>query len=70
MKIDWAASAPSSASVLVSPSVFVGLFTLGIVALARQELEASGTARSGPWPRAPRYACFALCAARGRTDYI
>ncbi|MET9484525.1 hypothetical protein [Streptomyces sp. NPDC006638] len=72
MKIDWAALGSVFGVSLVSTIGLVGLFTLGIVALAKQEPAASesagGSAGGSPagsaaLARTGAYACFALCAA-------
>ncbi|MFJ3187865.1 hypothetical protein [Streptomyces halstedii] len=61
MNIDWAALASVFGVSLVVTVALVGLFSLGIVGLAKQ---ASATAGGSPVrARAGAYACFALCAA-------
>lgn len=62
MKIDWAALASVFGVSLVVTVALVGLFTLGIMGLAKQAPTAQGggstvSARTGA------YACFGLCAA-------
>ncbi|WP_327237201.1 hypothetical protein OG349_27890 [Streptomyces sp. NBC_01317] len=67
MKIDWAALGSVFGVSLVSTIGLVGLFTLGIVALAKQESAASESGGSAggsvALARTGAYACFALCAA-------
>ncbi|MFJ2651808.1 hypothetical protein ACIO1C_34415 [Streptomyces sp. NPDC087420] len=67
MKIDWAALGSVFGVSLVSTIGLVGLFTLGIVALAKQESasESAGGSAGGSvaLARTGAYACFALCAA-------
>ncbi|GGX78898.1 hypothetical protein [Streptomyces minutiscleroticus] len=62
MKIDWAALGSVFGVSLVVTVALVGLFTLGIVALAKRETAA---ARGGSAAAAATgaYACFAACAA-------
>ncbi|GAA2951201.1 MULTISPECIES: hypothetical protein [Streptomyces] len=62
MNIDWAALASVFGVSLVVTVALVGLFSLGVVALARQASPAQGAA-SPVRARAGAYACFALCAA-------
>ncbi|MER5886355.1 hypothetical protein ABT160_21225 [Streptomyces sp. NPDC001941] len=62
MKIDWAALGSVFGVSLVITVALVGLFTLGIVGLSKQE-SASATGGSAPLARTGAYACFALCAA-------
>ncbi|MFE2377842.1 hypothetical protein [Streptomyces sp. NPDC059398] len=76
MDIDWAALGTVFGVSLVATVGLVGLFTLGVVGLAREPAPEAGTAtapaatapagtgRGGtPGVRAGSYACFALCAA-------
>ncbi|GGY90339.1 hypothetical protein [Streptomyces nitrosporeus] len=62
MNIDWAALGSVFGVSLVVTVALVGLFTLGIVGLAKQ---ASATRDGGPAAlvRTGAYACFALCVA-------
>lgn len=67
MKIDWAALGSVFGVSLVSTIGLVGLFTLGIVALAKQESAASesGGSAGAPWPwRAPAPTRASRCARR------
>ncbi|MCQ4083402.1 hypothetical protein NGB36_23050 [Streptomyces sp. RB6PN25] len=62
MNIDWGALGSVLGVSVISTVGLVGLFTLGIAALSRQEAaEARGAA--APLARGGAYACFALCAA-------
>ncbi|MEV5281179.1 hypothetical protein [Streptomyces sp. NPDC051994] len=63
MHIDWAALGSVFGVSLAVTVGLVGLFTLGIVGLTKQEAAASGTAGSAALARTGAYACFALCAA-------
>ncbi|MGW8955129.1 hypothetical protein [Streptomyces sp. NPDC055709] len=61
MKIDWAALGSVFGVSLVVTVALVGLFTLGVAGLSKQEAAvaqggSAGLARTGA------YACFALCA--------
>jgi hypothetical protein len=62
MKIDWAALGSVFGVSLVATVALVGLFSLGIMALTRQET-AVAQGGSAPLARAGGYLCFALCAA-------
>ncbi|MFE7777520.1 hypothetical protein ACFU5O_27215 [Streptomyces sp. NPDC057445] len=62
MKIDWAALGSVFGVSLVVTVALVGLFTLGIVGLAKQEA-ASAQGGSAALTRTGAYACFALCVA-------
>ncbi|WP_338898998.1 hypothetical protein WBG99_28220 [Streptomyces sp. TG1A-60] len=62
MHIDWAALGSVFGVSLVVTVALVGLFTLGIVGLSKQE-EASTRGGSGALAATGAYACFALCAA-------
>ncbi|URM91831.1 hypothetical protein LUW75_19745 [Streptomyces sp. MRC013] len=62
MDIDWAALGSVFGVGLVTTVALVGLFTLGLVGLSRQE-RASARGGSAPLARTGAYACFALCAA-------
>ncbi|MFJ2116209.1 MULTISPECIES: hypothetical protein [unclassified Streptomyces] len=65
MKIDWAALGSVFGVSLVATVALVGLFTLGIVGLAKQE-SAAAQGTGGATVAATRvgaYACFALCVA-------
>ncbi|MFB7918347.1 hypothetical protein [Streptomyces sp. NPDC056061] len=65
MKIDWAALGSVFGVSLVVTVALVGLFTLGIVGLAKQPEPAAqgGSGGSQLLARAGAYLCFALCAA-------
>ncbi|GHE83924.1 hypothetical protein GCM10018785_59750 [Streptomyces longispororuber] len=66
MKIDWAALGSVFGVSLVVTVALVGLFTLGIVGLSKQEQARTATAGGGTGALPARlgaYACFALCAA-------
>ncbi|MFJ9209133.1 hypothetical protein [Streptomyces sp. NPDC102264] len=64
MNIDWAALGSVFGVSLVATVALVGLFTLGIVGLAKQEsASAQGAAGSVALARAGAYTCFALCVA-------
>ncbi|MFD5035150.1 hypothetical protein ACFVWX_15495 [Streptomyces sp. NPDC058220] len=64
MNIDWAALGSVFGVSLVATIGLVGLFTLGIVGLAKQESAATqGANGSVALARTGAYACFALCAA-------
>ncbi|MFM9367131.1 hypothetical protein [Streptomyces sp. Da 82-17] len=62
MDIDWAALGSVFGVSLVATVALVGLFTLGIVGLSKQEA-ATAQGGSAPLARTGAYACFALCAA-------
>ena len=64
MNIDWAALGSVFGVSLVATVALVGLFTLGIVGLSKQE-SAAATQGGGSavLARTGAYACFALCAA-------
>ncbi|MFC8510574.1 hypothetical protein ACFU3J_24730 [Streptomyces sp. NPDC057411] len=62
MKIDWAALGSVFGVSLVATVALVGLFTLGVIGLAKQE-QASANGGSAALARTGAYACFALCAA-------
>ncbi|WJV49591.1 hypothetical protein [Streptomyces flavofungini] len=66
MKIDWAALGSVFGVSLVVTVALVGLFTLGIVGLSKQEqartAQANGSSASALPARVGAYACFALCA--------
>ncbi|MCX5202031.1 hypothetical protein OG897_11285 [Streptomyces sp. NBC_00237] len=62
MNIDWAALGTVFGVSLVATIALVGLFTLGIVGLAKQE-SATASGGSAAMARTGAYACFALCAA-------
>jgi hypothetical protein len=66
MQIDWQALGTVLGVTLAVTVGLVGVFTLGIVGLARREAAADGAAVSGvsgALTRTGAYACFALCAA-------
>ncbi|TXS51108.1 hypothetical protein [Streptomyces sp. t39] len=62
MKIDWAALGSVFGVSLVATVALVGLFTLGIIGLSRQD-PAGRSGGSAALARTGAYACFALCAA-------
>ncbi|AWK08508.1 hypothetical protein SSP531S_27710 [Streptomyces spongiicola] len=62
MKIDWAALGSVFGVSLVVTVALVGLFTLGIAGLSKQEAAAARGGSAG-LARTGAYACFALCAA-------
>ncbi|GGU21694.1 hypothetical protein [Streptomyces lavendofoliae] len=62
MKIDWAALGSVFGVSLLATVALVGLFTLGIVGLSRQE-QAAANGGSAVVARTGAYAAFALCAA-------
>ncbi|MFJ7127256.1 hypothetical protein [Streptomyces sp. NPDC098101] len=62
MKIDWAALGSVFGVSLVATVALVGLFTLGIVGLTKQE-EAAARGGSAALARTGAYACFGLCLA-------
>jgi hypothetical protein len=62
MNIDWAALGSVFGVSLVATVALVGLFTLGIVGLTKQEA-AAAQGGSALLARTGAYACFALCAA-------
>lgn len=63
MNIDWAALSSVFGVSLVATVALVGLFTLGIVGLTKQESAAGGGGGSAALARTGAYACFSLCAA-------
>ncbi|MFE0177010.1 hypothetical protein ACFWZ2_32365 [Streptomyces sp. NPDC059002] len=63
MSIDWAALGSVFGVSLAVTVALVGLFTLGIVGLAKQEAAAASGGGSAALARTGAYACFALCAA-------
>lgn len=62
MKIDWAALGSVFGVSLVITVALVGLFTLGVVGLSRQE-RAAAEGGSASLAVTGAYACFAACAA-------
>ncbi|MFC8584896.1 hypothetical protein ACFUGD_10155 [Streptomyces sp. NPDC057217] len=62
MKIDWAALGSVFGVSLVATVALVGLFTLGIVGLTKQE-EAAARGGSAALARTGAYTCFGLCLA-------
>ncbi|WP_405596385.1 hypothetical protein OG741_09675 [Streptomyces sp. NBC_01410] len=62
MKIDWAALGSVFGVSLVATVALVGLFTLGVVGLTKQE-SAATSGGSAVLARTGAYACFGLCAA-------
>ncbi|WP_217144309.1 hypothetical protein [Streptomyces sp. AC627_RSS907] len=62
MSIDWAALGSVFGVSLVVTVALVGLFTLGIVGLSRQE-RASAEGGTAALAVTGAYACFAACAA-------
>ncbi|WP_369217009.1 hypothetical protein [Streptomyces flavofungini] len=63
MNIDWAALGSVFGVSLVVTVALVGLFTLGIVGLSKQESATASGSGSAALARTGAYACFALCAA-------
>ncbi|MGA4848082.1 hypothetical protein ACOBQB_18195 [Streptomyces sp. G5(2025)] len=66
MNIDWAALGSVFGVSLAVTVALVGLFTLGIIGLSKQETAAASAGGSGgsvALARTGAYACFALCAA-------
>ncbi|GGR91648.1 hypothetical protein GCM10010252_32970 [Streptomyces aureoverticillatus] len=66
MKIDWAALGSVFGVSLAVTVALVGVFTLGIVGLSKQEQAREARAAGGTAAlpaRVGAYACFALCAA-------
>ncbi|WP_149180063.1 hypothetical protein [Streptomyces sp. TRM49041] len=62
MKIDWVALVSVFGVGLVATVALVGLFTLGMVGLSKQE-QATQQGGSAALARTGAYACFAFCAA-------
>jgi hypothetical protein len=62
MHIDWAALGSVFGVSLVATVTLVGLFTLGVVGLAKRE-SASAQGGSAAFAVTGAYACFAACAA-------
>ncbi|MFF8097527.1 hypothetical protein [Streptomyces sp. NPDC016675] len=62
MSIDWAALGSVFGVSLAATVILVGLFTLGIVGLSRQE-RATAQGGSAALAVTGAYACFAACAA-------
>ncbi|MBC9711856.1 hypothetical protein H9Y04_04635 [Streptomyces sp. TRM66268-LWL] len=62
MKIDWAALGSVFGVSLLATVLLVGLFTLGIMGLSKQEA-ATEQGGSASLAVTGAYACFALCAA-------
>ncbi|MFI1471658.1 hypothetical protein [Streptomyces wuyuanensis] len=62
MKIEWAALGSVFGVSLVVTVALVGLFTLGVAGLSKQEAAAAQGGSAG-LARTGAYACFALCAA-------
>ncbi|WP_374983646.1 hypothetical protein [Streptomyces fradiae] len=62
MDIDWAALGSVFGVGLVATVALVGLFTLGLIGLSKQE-QAATRGGSAALARSGAYACFALCAA-------
>ncbi|MFI6940694.1 hypothetical protein ACIBI4_15585 [Streptomyces sp. NPDC050418] len=62
MNIDWAALGSVFGVSLLATVLLVGLFTLGILGLSKQE-EAAAQGGSAALARTGAYACFALCVA-------
>lgn len=64
MSIDWAALGSVFGVSLVVTVALVGLFTLGVVGLAKRESASTpGATGSVAMARAGAYICFALCLA-------
>ncbi|MFI9116895.1 hypothetical protein [Streptomyces venezuelae] len=62
MKIDWAALGSVFGVSLVATVALVGLFTLGVIGLSKQE-RAAAQGGSAALARTGAYACFGLCLA-------
>ncbi|CAL9382085.1 hypothetical protein AB0H29_06460 [Streptomyces thermolilacinus] len=62
MDIDWAALGSVFGVGLVTTVTLVGLFTLGLIGLSKQE-QASTQGGSATLARTGAYVCFALCSA-------
>ncbi|MEU5976661.1 hypothetical protein [Streptomyces sp. NPDC047315] len=62
MKIDWEALGSVFGVSLVATVALVGLFSLGVVMLSKQETASASGGGSGVLTRTGAYACFALCA--------
>ncbi|MEU7277952.1 hypothetical protein AB0A69_04005 [Streptomyces sp. NPDC045431] len=62
MKIDWAALGSVFGVSLVATVALVGLFTLGILGLSKQE-QAAASGGSAVLARTGAYTAFAVCAA-------
>ncbi|WP_240135819.1 hypothetical protein [Streptomyces sp. MUM 178J] len=62
MDIDWAALGSVFGVSLVATVALVGLFTLGVQGLSKQEA-AAAEGGSAPLARTGAYVCFALCTA-------
>ncbi|OEJ96791.1 hypothetical protein [Streptomyces thermolilacinus] len=62
MDIDWAALGSVFGVGLVTTVTLVGLFTLGLIGLSKQE-QASAQGGSAALARTGAYVCFALCTA-------
>ncbi|CAL9286180.1 MULTISPECIES: hypothetical protein [unclassified Streptomyces] len=62
MDIDWAALGSVFGVGLVTTVALVGVFTLGLIGLSKQE-QASARGGSAALARTGAYACFALCSA-------
>ncbi|MGW0736169.1 hypothetical protein [Streptomyces sp. NPDC002851] len=62
MSIEWGALGSVFGVSLVATVALVGLFTLGIAGLSKQEAAAS-EGGSAPLARTGAYLCFALCTA-------
>ncbi|QEV17418.1 MULTISPECIES: hypothetical protein [Streptomyces] len=63
MNIDWAALGSVFGVSLAVTVALVGLFTLGIIGLSKQETASASGGGSAAMARTGAYACFALCAA-------
>ncbi|MFI1399672.1 hypothetical protein [Streptomyces sp. NPDC020681] len=61
MNIDWAALGSVFGVSLAATVALVGLFTLGVVGLSKQESATRGG--SAALARSGAYACFGLCSA-------
>ncbi len=62
MSVDWGALGTVFGVSIAATVGLVGLFTLGMAGLSRQEA-AVGRGASAPLARTGAYACFAVCAA-------
>ncbi|AVZ72297.1 hypothetical protein SLUN_08920 [Streptomyces lunaelactis] len=63
MNIDWVALGSVFGVSLVATVALVGLFTLGVVGLTKQESASGQGGGTAAMARTGAYACFALCAA-------
>lgn len=61
MSVDWGALGTVLGVGVLATAGLVGLFTLGVVGLSKQEV-AAGHGAGAPLARVGAYACFAVCA--------